>query len=225
MTMEEDDEPIVVHISTIEDPNRGIFEAPLAEATSGRLLFVSGTAPRLTVKGDSGLQQLFRARLERPTPDVECYDGMVAIRYRHFPFSFFKSPALPGEIRLNSTIPWAVELRGGAFRFKADLREIQLSELELTGGASNVEIELPAPSGTVPIDMTGGASELYLRRPAGTALRLMIRGGAASLHVDGNYFSAIGGETRWQTQDYNSVADRYEFTITGGASNVTIETY
>ncbi len=42
--------------------------------------------------------------------------------------------------------------------------------------------------------------------------------------LDDQHFGAIGGETRLEgPNDYAGATDRYEITITGGVSNVTIE--
>ena len=48
-------------------------------------------------------------------------------------------------------------------------------------------------------------------------------GGASKLALDDQHFGAIGGETRLESPDYAAAMDRYEITITGGATNVTIE--
>jgi hypothetical protein len=39
-----------------------------------------------------------------------------------------------------------------------------------------VRLELPAPSGVVPIKIGGGASDLQIHRPAGVAARVYLQG-------------------------------------------------
>ena len=48
------------------------------------------------------------------------------------------------EVSLNAAIPWTVSLRGGMWKLSADLRGLRLESLDVTGGASDVEIWLPA---------------------------------------------------------------------------------
>ncbi len=50
-----------------------------------------------------------------------------------------------------------------------------------------------------------------------------MRGGASKLTLDDQRFGAIGGETRLESPDCAGATDRYEITITGGASNVAID--
>ena len=70
------------------------------------------------------------------------------------------------EVSLSPSVPWALSLRGGMWQLRADLRGLRLESLEVTGGASDVEIWLPEPAGTVPVRISGGASEVRIHRPA-----------------------------------------------------------
>lgn len=210
---------------TIEDEDAEYFGAPLTNVRAGRLYFSAGVAPHVIVRGQHGIAELFHARFERPVPDVHVSGGTVSVRYRHFPFSRGFWSERPGEILLNTTLPWTIEIWGGASKLDADLTDIDLAGLNVTGGLSKVNVMLPPPKGIVPITMTGGVSHLTLRRPRGTEIRVTVNGGAAGLSLDDSYFGAIGGETRWQTPGFVDAEDRYELMINGGASKVTLERY
>ena len=49
-------------------------------------------------------------------------------------------------------------------------------------------------------------------------------GGSTNLAFDDQRFGAVGGEVSLQSPDYEGALDRYDFVITGGASNVAIDT-
>lgn len=49
-------------------------------------------------------------------------------------------------------------------------------------------------------------------------------GGASKLVLGDQRFGAVGGETRLASPDYAAAKDRYEISITGGASHVTVST-
>jgi hypothetical protein len=100
---------------------------------------------------------------------------------------------------------------------------VHLTSLQLSGGAKQVDITLPRPSGTVSIRISGGANNITVHRPSGVAARVLMSGGASNLTVDGNHRTVVGGDVSWQSADFGAAADRYEFEISGGASNVTLD--
>ena len=200
----------------------GEFSAPLGSLESGRLVFASG-ASRVTVRSDPEMEDLYRARFKGPQPDIRVKDGTVTIRYprRFRPFEWRKYAA---DVILNSSIPWEVEVRGGASNFTADLAGLDLGSFEIKGGASRIEASLPHPSGTVPVRLSGGASNIVLHRPADTAARMRVGGGVSKLAFDEQRFGAIGGEVRLQSHGYENSESRYDINVSGGASSLSVDT-
>src|SRR5262245_49946512 len=204
------------------------FAALLNEATRGRLEFVRG-ASLVSIRADAAMPDLYRAHFEGPAPRVQARDGAVSVQYRRLSLTGWAKYALlwgrhAAEITLNAAIPWQVEIRGGVSKLDADLRELQLIAFEVRGGASEVVASLPRPSGVVAVRIAGGASNVTLRRPAGVAVGVRVRSGASRLTFDEQHFGAIGGEIRLATTGYSGTADRYEISIAGGASRLTVET-
>ncbi len=198
------------------------FAAPLGSITSGRLEFVRGAA-NVTIRTDLSTADLYRARFEGPPPSVRVEGGAVSVKYPWtlHPFDWRRRAA---DIVLNARIPWRIAVGGGGVsRLEADLSGLRLNSLEVEGGASRVELTLPEPLGTVSIRFDGGASNLTIRRPEGVAAHVHVGGGASKLALDDQRLGAIGGETRLESSGYAGATDRYEITITGGASNLTIE--
>ena len=198
------------------------YTAPLGSITHGRLQFTRGAA-NVTLRADSSIGDLYRARFDGPPPEVHAQDGAVTIRYpRTFhPFDWRKRTA---EVTLNAAIPWQIEFHGGLSRLDADLSVLRLGSFEITGGASGVALTLPHPSGTVPVRVSGGSGDVTIHRPKGVAARISVRRGASKLAFDEQRFGAIGGETRLQTNDYDGATDRYDVEVTGGASKLSVDT-
>jgi hypothetical protein len=69
----------------------------------------------------------------------------------------------------------------------------------------------------------GGASNVAIHRPGGVAAQLRVVGGSTNLAFDERRFGAVGGEVSLQSPDYEGASDRYDITITGGASSVIID--
>jgi DNA-binding MarR family transcriptional regulator len=223
--------------------------APLGAATSGRLVFVSG-APYVTLRCDKGLASLYRAQFRGAIPKVRVRDGMVTVRYGRLSWFEWRTQIAGqlleasahwrddrADIALSADVPWAIELRGGVSRLTGDLSELRLSSLEATGGISKVDLRLPPPIAIVPIRVSGGANDVALHRPAGTGIRLRIRGGANKVTVDGQTIHGKGdvvfggdgparqpGEVAYETKGFGTLAQRYEIELTGGANRLTVDT-
>ena len=47
---------------------------------------------------------------------------------------------------------------------------------------------------------------------------------ASNLTFDQRYLGAVAGETCWQTLDYPNAANRYDISVAGSVSNMTLAT-
>lgn len=193
--------------------------APLEGIAAGRLEFTKG-ASEVHLTGDPGLGELYRATFEGPAPEITVGGGTVTVVQRR---RFFQRAA-SCNFTLAASIPWDIMLRGGMWKLEADLRTLRLSSLEVAGGASDVEIDLPAPVGVVQVRLSGGASQVKLRRPAGTEARAEVSGGASQLVFDDQSLGMVGGRAVLASPGFDAAADRYEIRFTGGASQVTVTT-
>jgi hypothetical protein len=199
------------------------FVAPLGQARSGRLVFLSG-ASRITLRADPAITDLARGHFSHNALSIEVEEGTLSLQYRHFACFdqtlFLRAPR--GEIRLNTSIPWEIEFRKGVSHLTADLAQLQLRALDILGGADRIRLALSEPSGTAYIYASGGISQSAIRAPATAGIRVQISGGSSNLNFENQRFGAIGGETRLETPDFESAIGRYDICIAGGTSNLTI---
>jgi hypothetical protein len=200
--------------------------APLGSATSGRLQIELG-AVDLEVHGDSSISDLYQARFGFPggqTPQVEVDGGTVIVRGVGSPgFSFLPPLRRTASITLNGSIPWDVQVGGGASQTRLNLTGVALRSLTVDSGASHLEVHLPPPKGTVQVTISGGASDVTITRPSEVPVQAQISGGASNLVLDNAQISILGGEGGRQTAGYDSASDRYQVSISGGANNVRIQ--
>jgi hypothetical protein len=216
--------PILTRHASLTDRSSDHFVAPLGSVGSGRLRFTNG-AHRIIIRGGSRLRDLCRARFGKRTPTVSARRGVVNVEYAGFPTGdwLYLRSERPAEVTLNSSIPWDIEVCGGASRLVADLRGLRLGSLEVDGGASRVDVILPAPSGRVTVLVLGGASNVAIRRSEGVSARLRVEGGVTNLRFDDRHVGAAGGEFHLRSVGYGGTTDRYDITITGGANNLSVE--
>jgi hypothetical protein len=200
--------------------------APLGQATSGRLV-VEPAAAHLTVGGDPTMTDLYRASFESPAPTVRVKGATITVHYQRMAWltdlRARLGPPPSGAVTLNGSIPWHIRVRGGTAHTRFDLGDLVLYALELGGGASQVELILPAPAGTVPVRVAGGVHDLTVLRPAGVAARVQVGHGASGLTLDEQHFGAVGGATRWQSPGYDQTSDRYDIAVSGGADALTLQ--
>ncbi len=196
--------------------------APLEGVVAGRLEFTKGAA-KVNLRGDVSLTELYRASFEGPAPEITVKGGTVTVQQRRR-FRPFDWRAQSADFALTAAVPWDISLRGGMWKLVADFSALRVTALEVTGGASDIEVTLPAPVGIVPVRLSGGASEVLVRRPAGTEARAEMSGGASQLIFDGQRLGAVGGRMVLASGGFAEAADRYEIRFTGGASQVTVAT-
>jgi len=99
---------------------------------------------------------------------------------------------------------------------------LDLAGLEVKGGLSTIRLELPTPSGVVPIRISGGASEVTVRRPAGVAARAHLKGWASQFVFDEQTFSAVGNDVRLQSHGFDPATPYYDIEVASSASQLTI---
>src|SRR5256714_5435217 len=199
-----------------------IFSAPLLDLSRGRLVVSSGIS-RLTLRSTEGMAELYQARFEGPVPDVKAEDGVVTIRYPRRLLGL-GGKQRHAEVTLNVAIPWQIVIQGGASDVTAELGGLDLAGLEVKGGGSLMRLELPAPSAVVPIRISGGASVVNIRRPAGTAARVHIKGWSYKFVFDDQTFDYLGKNVWLQSSGFEPTAPYYDIEVLSSASMVTITT-
>ena len=209
--------------------------APLGGTTSGRLVFISG-APNLTLRGDRNIPELYRAKFSGPIPKVRVRDGTVTVRYGRFSWFEWRGKIAGqmidasahwrddrGDLALNASVPWTIEIRGGVSRVTADLRDLDLAAFVVAGGVGRIDLTLPSPRAMVRVQFSGGANDVAVHRPAGVACRMRLHGGANRVTFDGQAVRK-GGEIEFETKDFANGGPGYEIALSGGANRLTVDT-
>jgi DNA-binding MarR family transcriptional regulator len=195
---------------------------PLGEVTGGRLVLDSpativGSA-RLVVRAGDSMIDLYQAHFEGPAPDVKVTAGEVAIRYPRRLRNLIGGQHA-AEVRLNSTIPWQIVVQGGGADVTEELEGLDLRELEVKGGGSMVRLNLPVPTGVIPVRISGAGSEITVRRPSGAPARVHFKGLGSMLVFDDHKYS---DNAMLHSTDFTTTGPHYSFDITSAGSLITI---
>ena len=161
-----------------------------------------------------------------PTISLDHENGRLEIHESSSfsPFHLFGSNRRHIVLALTDRIPWTIQVGGGATNLSLDLRHLQLTKLEVSGGANRMDAQLPAAKGTVMLQVSGGASNLTLRAPTETQWRIGVSGGANAVTINGSTSGALGGDFERQSPGYGTATNRYDIQISGGASHLDFRT-
>lgn len=196
--------------SSVSVPREGAQRLSL-RLTGGAATYRVLDAASALVEARSDLEQLYpRITRSGDAADVaiiQCWSG---------PFTTGRDV----EVRLASGIPTSLDLTGGAGSFELDLRDVRITDLRLTNGASSTKLQLARPSGEVVVRITGGASSTEIEL-GGAEARVETTGGLTSLSSPSTVTSGVGRNV-YETPGYASAPDRYTITVTGGVSSVTV---
>jgi cell wall-active antibiotic response 4TMS protein YvqF len=203
----------------------GTASAPLAGAGCGQLAVTGGGVRFSAHLGDTG-GDLYRASFRNPNGDDPAFagsSGSVTIRYGRGRGLFGSLGQRSLDLTLNSGLGWTLNLEGGGFAADIDLHQGGLNGLSLSGGGINLDAHLPAPQGTVRIAISGGGVNAGLHRPPGVAARVTVTGGGSAIDADGSHQSALAGTAVWTSSDFAGAGDRYDVTVSGGGTHVSID--
>jgi DNA-binding MarR family transcriptional regulator len=207
-------------IATDGVPTSSEHVAPIGGLERARLAFRSG-ANELLLRGSSAFGDLYRAKFEGQVPHVRLRDGVVTVQYKGR-FGGWDWRERRADVAMNATLPWDIEVVGGANKLQGKLSGLDLRSFETSGGVNQLRLTVGQPTGSVPIRLNGGIHDFRLERPHGSAVRLKLNGGAGAVELDRQRLGATGGGTVLESSGAGGAADRFEVEITGGASKIAI---
>jgi hypothetical protein len=185
-------------------------------ATTGELDFRRG-ARELRIHAEQDPGRLFTARFQGRQLRLTVTRARVTVRY---PYSALHPP---GEVALNPAVTWAIQVHGDARDVDADLTNVPIASLGISGGASGVALRLSEPNGWVPIRIGGGASNVTILHPPQVGARLRVKRGAAHLTFDEQRLGAVGGLIRLESFP-DGTTNGYDIHVASGANRLTVAT-
>ncbi len=197
--------------------------APLGTVTAGQLRFTKGAA-RLDIRGDAAPGELYRARFEGPAPDVTVHGGTVTFQQRRR-FRPFDWRGQSSEVSLNADHP----LGGVAARrhVEAHGRSAAAADRSARRGRRRQRrrgVAAASPPASCRCASPAGQAESPCTAPRRPRCAPWSAGGASQIVFDDQRLGALGGNNVLSTPGFGAAADRYEVRLSGGASQVTIDT-
>jgi hypothetical protein len=194
---------------------------PDAEERTGRetarLCFDTGLE-NLRLRAAPG-EYLVDARFEGPIPTVWADGRNVHVEY---PFGSRLSRR-PGTstVQLDSAVPWAVDIHGGAHRLDARLDAADVRAVTFHAGVAHVGLVLGRPVASTTIRFTS-VKDVHLERPAEVPVLLEIAGGARDVRLDDRWHGAVGHGLVEGTGRVQRGGHPYHVIVSGSADTITI---
>jgi hypothetical protein len=127
------------------------------------------------------------------------------------------------EVELSAAVRWQVRILGGSTEQLIDLAEGRVSGVELTGGATRIELTLPPPAGTTTVRMSGGAGRWTVHQVGDAPVRVLVGGGAGSVTIDGTSESGVGAGTVFSPPGWDGAEDRVDIDAVAGMSTFVLD--
>lgn len=194
-----------------------VVPMPGSSVNTARLCFDDGLE-QFTVRSDDTLTDLLDASFGTPLPTVWADGANVHIGY---PIgSRLLNRSRPSTLALNPTVPWALDVHGGAQKLDADLTDVDVRSVTFHSGVAGVRLVLDRPPQNRVIRLTS-VRDLRIERPADVPVRLEAAKGVTKVRLDDRWFGAVGNGLTQAT--HASDAPGYRLVIAGGADTVTVE--
>ena len=127
---------------------------------------------------------------------------------------------LEWNFNLNREIPLTLRLETGASQSEFDLRDVKVTDLKVSTGASKTDITLPANAGMTNVKVELGAASLDMVVPQGVAARIRAEQGVASIEIDTSRFPYSNGI--YESPDYSSAQNKVDIMIQAGVGRVAV---
>lgn len=195
-------------------PLQGARQARLTiEHGMGRIDLRAGASPGDFLTGVSAVGMEKKTRLDGDKLEVEIGAGPSFI-------PFVGPESGMWEYRLNPDIPTSLRIEAGASRLDLDLTDLQITTLSYEGGASSLNLTLPARVANALVDIDAGAASINLKVPEGVGMRLR-RKGVGSVNIDTQRFP-MRDSGLYESTDYDTAQYHADVTLDGGATSLTV---
>lgn len=180
----------------------------------GKLEIHSETAPDELLAGTFGVAGV-AYEVETAVGDVLHLDMQTPS------FTSPQSTSHDWKFGLNHQIPMSLSLSTKASQGTLDLSALQLAEIRLQSGASELTVILPARARYTLVHVESGAAAIRLFVPEGVAAHIRAKEGLTAVQVDEWRFPPIGHV--YESEDYDEAENRLDIHINSGTENISVQ--
>lgn len=127
------------------------------------------------------------------------------------------------QVSLNKDIPTKLELNTGAMDAKIDLENSMVNKVDIKGGASSYQLRLSNRPDLSNVDLSLGASSVKLELPKNIGIKITSESGLSSINFKN--FSLNKNGNQYTSESYDSAQKKIELNLRTGASSIDISQY
>jgi hypothetical protein len=127
------------------------------------------------------------------------------------------------EVVLSTAVRWQLRFSGYAEEQQINLSGGKVSSVEMIAGMHKAELQLPPPSGTVPVKISGSVDQLAVRSPADNPVRVKVGGGATDVVAGSRKLHDIAPGSTLTPKDWKAHTDRYDVIAASAIGSLNVE--
>jgi hypothetical protein len=131
----------------------------------------------------------------------------------------------PVEITLAADVRWDLRIGGGVDLSTIDLSGARPRSVELTGGASEIDLTLPRPDGTLTVTLSAGVSRFDVHSALHVPVRVRVGSGASMVVLDGLSHRGVAAGALFTPALWAGAVDRIDLDAVAGMSAMTVASY
>jgi hypothetical protein len=207
------------------------IQAPLDETSTANLRIDWSSGENSLGAAPAGSENLIEGRVTYSGElifDVNSRDkhADITLDRRGSPGDFFAFNwgDMDWSLSLHPSVVYDLTLDAGSGAHDFNLRELQLSNLNLDGGSGSVHLALPP--GNYPGFFDGGSGSITISLPEGSAVRIDLEGGSGSFNPDASLELVSGdrdGDGTWETAGFGQAGQRITLEIDQGSGSINIQ--
>jgi hypothetical protein len=104
-----------------------------------------------------------------------------------------------------------------------DMSGGKLDRLDLTAGATRIEVTLPQPEGTLKVRMTGGVNQFLVHTVGPVAVRVRVGAGAGKVVLGGRTHRGVPPGALLTPPGWAKSPDRVDLDVSAGTGSLTVD--
>lgn len=129
------------------------------------------------------------------------------------------------DVRLTDQIPLELRLVAEGSNCNLDLSGLQITDVEVTAGASNVVVRFGRGDMDAHVRIDAGVSLVRLEVPKQYGLRMLLNCGLCFKYLPDGMKKRAGGGGAYYSKNYDTAPYKMDLDVEGGVSKISIEHY
>jgi hypothetical protein len=125
------------------------------------------------------------------------------------------------NLKFTPRIPLEMDVTAGVGSADIDLRELQVVQLEVSGGVGQTKVLFPAGAGLTKATVSSGVGEIIVEIPQDVGAKIKVSKGLTGVNVSSSRFTHSGDE--YVSANYATAENKLDLEVKSGIGAITIQ--